>query len=270
MKIGSIKITPVLDGSGREVAREVLSRARSDGDPWLAHEELLDTDGNLELQVGGYLIRTGDRTIVVDAGVGTIDNGKYRGGQFLESLKLQGVEPGDVTDVVFTHLHFDHVGWATKKGAIVFDNATYRVHRADWEHFVESPDAEPGAVRKLAPLADRLELFDQDETLAPGVDTRHTPGHTPGSTSLIVSMDGQRATVVGDLAHTPVEFTEPDWQFAFDFDPVQAMSTRADFVAEFVDTGTAVLAAHFPGLRAGRLVTRAGRIEWTYDEKETV
>ncbi|WP_063041626.1 MBL fold metallo-hydrolase [Nocardia pseudovaccinii] len=270
MKVGSIGIVPVLDGSGREIAREVLSRTGEQRDPWLAHEDLLDSQGNLELQVGGYLIRAGDRTILVDTGVGTIDNGKYRGGQFLESLKLQGVEPTDVTDVVLTHLHFDHVGWATKKGMTVFENATYRVHQADWEHFVESPDAEPGAVRKLAPLSDRLELFGGDTTLAPGIDVRHAPGHTPGSTVLIVSMGRERAALVGDLAHAPMEFTESNWQFAFDFDPEQATATRAEFVAEFADTGTAVLAAHFPGLRAGRLVTRAGRIEWTYDMEETV
>lgn len=137
---------------GHEDPREVLFRPEIPGDPWDDHTELLTEDGNLELSVGGYLIRTGDRNILVDAGVGTIDNGKYRGGQFLESLKSHGLDPADITDVVFTHLHFDHVGWATKKGAVVFENATYRVHKLDWEHFVESPGAEPGAVRKLKPL----------------------------------------------------------------------------------------------------------------------
>ncbi|MEU1998231.1 MBL fold metallo-hydrolase [Nocardia gamkensis] len=270
MKIGSIQLVPLLDGSGAEVAREVLTRSGYDGDPWQSHQDLLDDGGNLELAVGGYLIRTGDRVILIDAGVGTIDNGKYRGGQFLESLKRHGVEASEVTDVIFTHLHFDHVGWATKKGAIVFENATYRVHEADWEHFVESPEAEPGAVRKLSPLANRLEPFDSDWTPAPGIDIRHAPGHTPGSTIVLVSNDGQRAALVGDLAHAPVEFVESGWRFAFDFDPEQATRSRADFVAEFTDTDTAVLAAHFPGLRAGRLGTASGGTQWIYDEKETV
>ena len=195
MKIGSLLLESLVDGAGHEDPREVLFRPEIPGDPWDDHTELLTAEGNLELSVGGYLIRTGDRNILVDAGVGTIDNGKYRGGQFLESLKSHGLDPADITDVVFTHLHFDHVGWATKKGAVVFENATYRVHKLDWEHFVESPGAEPGAVRKLKPLESRLELFAGDLTLAPGLDARHTPGHTPGSTTFIVSSEGQRAAL---------------------------------------------------------------------------
>lgn len=267
MKIGSLLLVPLVDGAGHEDPREVLSRPEVPGDPWVEHSELLTEDGSLELAVGGYLIRTSDRNILVDAGVGTIDNGKYRGGQFLESLKTHGLDPGDITDVVFTHLHFDHVGWATKKGAVVFENATYRVHKSDWEHFVESPAAEPGAVRKLTPLESRLELFTSDLTLAPGLDARHTPGHTPGSTTFIISSEGQRAALIGDLAHTPVELVEPHWHFAFDFDSVAAAAVRADFVAEFTDTDTDILAAHFPGMRAGRLRIRNGAPSWNYNKE---
>ncbi|MCX4095668.1 MBL fold metallo-hydrolase [Nocardia sp. alder85J] len=269
MRLGAIELDPVYDGIGRENAREVLCRKGFDGDPWDENSGLLDTEGNLELAVGGYLLRTSDRTILVDAGVGSIDNGRYRGGELLNSLAGYGIEPGDVTDVIFTHLHFDHVGWATRKGNIVFENATYRVHRLDWEHFVESSDAEPGAKRKLNPVVPRLELFDSDVTIAPGVVARHFPGHTPGTTVFIVSSEGRTAALVGDLAHTPLEFTQPDWEFFFDFSRDRARASRSDFVSEFSDTGTAVFAAHFPDLRPGYLTTRDGRTEWTYEKKET-
>ena len=73
-----------------------------------------------------------------------------------------------MTHVVFTHLHFDHVGWATQKGRVVFPIATYRVHADDWAHFVESPDARPGAVRKLLPLAAHLEAFHCEARSRPG------------------------------------------------------------------------------------------------------
>ncbi|MDI9978866.1 MBL fold metallo-hydrolase [Rhodococcus sp. IEGM 1307] len=267
MKVGSGIVVPLLDGSGVENPRDVLFRAESTVDAWAEHEDLLDSQGNLELAVGGYLVRLGDRNILVDAGVGTIDNGKYRGGQFLESLRLQGLEPSDITDVIFTHLHFDHVGWATKKGAVVFENATYRVHKLDWDHFVESPSAEPGAVRKLKPLESRLELFAGDETLAPGFDARHTPGHSPGSTTFIVSSENASAALIGDLAHTPIELVEPHWHFAFDFDPVAAALVRSEFVAEFADTDTTILAAHFPGMRGGHLVTDNDTTTWTYNKE---
>lgn len=257
MRVGALEIQPVYDGHGSEPARETLRRP-GPGDSWACHEDLLDEHGHLRFTLGGFLLRTGDRTILVDAGVGTIDNDKYHGGQFLRSLADNGVEPGDVTDVVFTHLHFDHVGWATKKGEVVFPRATYRVHAADWAHFVENPGADPGAVRKLSPLADRLETFEADQTLAPGLDTRHVPGHTPGSTIFVVSGNGERALLIGDVAHSTVELTDPTWEAVFDVDPAAAKAVRAKLIDELTDSGDAVAAAHFPGLRFGRLITVSG------------
>jgi len=257
VKIGSIEILPVSDGAGREPAAEVLTRPGVD-DPWSCHPHALDADGILHLQLGGFLIRTSERVVLVDAGVGTIDNGKYSGGGFLDSLRGHGVAPEDVTDVVFTHLHFDHVGWATKKGVVVFPNATYRVHAADWAHFLDGPDADPGAVRKLSPLGPQLELFDTDVTIAPGLTARHTPGHTPGSTVFVVSDGDQRALLLGDVVHSVVELAERDWQAVFDVDPVAACAVRNALADEVVDSGDLVVGAHFPGLRFGRVITAFG------------
>ena len=193
MRIGEIEVLPVFDGLGYEVARDVLLRPDDAGtDPWAAHEARLDPHGRLEFTLGGFLVRTGDRVIVVDAGAGTIDTGQYRGGQFLASLREHGVAPDDVTDVIFTHLHFDHVGWATAKGEVVFRHATYRVHEADWAYFVDSPGALPGAVRKLSPVKPQLETFSSECTLAPGVDARPAPGTPPArqSTSCPAALSG--------------------------------------------------------------------------------
>src|SRR5205807_5007447 len=201
---------------------------------------------------------TGDRVVLVDAGVGTIDNGQYAGGGFLDSLRALGVTAEDVTDVVFTHLHFDHVGWATRKGEIVFPNATYRVHAADWAYFVEAPDAPPGAVRKLTPLEPRLETFDSDPVIVPGLSARHTPGHTPGSTVFIVADGERRALLLGDVVHSVVELGERDWEAVFDVDPIAARAVRNAIADEVADTPDIVVGAHFPGLRFGRVVTTAG------------
>ena len=257
MKVGDLEIVPLQDGTGREPARESLTKP-GEADPWACHEHLLDNDGNLPLAIGGFLLRTGDRTVIIDAGVGTIDNGKYQGGLLLDSLARAGATPEEVTDVAFTHLHFDHVGWATQKGRVVFPNATYHVHGADWYHFLDGPEANPGAVRKLGPLSEHWSLFTDDTTLAPGLDTRHTPGHTPGSTVYVVSSQGQRALILGDVAHSVVELTEPDWEAVFDVDPAAAKAVRARLVDELTDYPDALVGAHFPDLRFGRLMTIAG------------
>lgn len=257
MRIGAIEILPVYDGIGIEKADEVLTRPGVP-DAWACHAEHLAEDGTLHLDLGGFLVRTGDRTVLVDAGVGTIDNGRYAGGRFLDSLRAHGVTPEDVTDVVFTHLHFDHVGWATRKGEIVFPRATYRVHEADWAHFVEAADADPGAVRKLSPLRDRLEPFSGDGALAPGLSARHTPGHTPGSTVYVVADGDERALLLGDVVHSVVQLHERDWEAVFDVDPVAARAVRNAIADEVADSTALVAGAHFPGLRFGRVVTTAG------------
>lgn len=257
MKIGSIEILPVLDGFGRENGREMLTRPGVD-DAWACHAGELDEHGVLHLPLGGFLVRTGERNVLVDAGVGGIDNGQYLGGRFLESLRGHGVTPDEVTDVVFTHLHFDHVGWATRSGEVIFPNATYRVHAADWAHFVSAPDALPGAVRKLTPLESRLETFDRDQVIAPGFSARHTPGHTPGSTVYVVADDGRRALLLGDVVHSVVELHERDWEAVFDVDPVAASAARNAIADEVADSPDLVVGAHFPGLRFGRVVTVSG------------
>ncbi|WP_067650642.1 MBL fold metallo-hydrolase [Nocardia harenae] len=257
MKVGSIEILPVVDGTGRELATGMLNRPGVP-DAWACHAEQLDADGVLVFPLGGFLVRSGDRTVLVDAGAGAIANDRYTGGRFLDGLRGYGVAPEDVTDVVFTHLHFDHVGWATRGGRIVFPRATYRVHEADWAHFVTAPDALPGAVRKLAPLAPQLELFGSDGPIAPGIDARHAPGHTPGSTVYVVSDRGERALLLGDVVHSVVELGERDWEAWFDVDPAAASRVRNEIADEVADTPDLVVGAHFPELAFGRVITAGG------------
>ena len=133
--------------------------------------------------------------------------------------------------MIFTHLHFDHVGWATAKGEVVFRHATYRVHEADWAYFVESPGALPGAVRKLSRSSRSWRRSAPECTLAPGVDARPAPGHTPGSTIYVLSSGTQRALLLGDVAHSPVELIEPGWEFAFDVDRAAARAVREQVTA---------------------------------------
>jgi len=266
MRVGALEIHPVRDGWARLPAGDLLRFTGDRGDPWLPHEEFLAADGSLELSLGGFLVRTGERVVVIDAGAGRIDNDVYHGGQFLDSLATLGVGPDDVTDVVFTHLHFDHVGWATQKGAVVFPRATFRCHAADWDHFVAGPDPEPGSVRKLSPLADRLEVFGDDTPLASGITVRHAPGHTPGSAVIVVADGDERALLLGDVVHCPVELMEDDWEALMDVDPALARRTREAVAKELEGSDVPVAAAHFPGLRFGRLLSGTGRRHWTFGE----
>lgn len=264
MKVGRLEVVPLHDGGARLPADRLLRFTGPRDDPWGPHQVFLAEDGSLELAMGGFLVRTGARVVLVDTGVGRIDNGVYWGGGFLESLGTAGVAPAEVTDVVLTHLHFDHVGWTTQQGAVVFEHATYRCHPADWDHFVAGPEPEEGSVRKLSPIADRLELFTGDTDVAPGVSVRHTPGHTPGSAVVVISDGEDRAVLLGDAVHCPVELVEDDWEAVVDVDPALAARTREALARELEGTDVPMAAAHFPGLRFGRLLPGTGRRRWVF------
>jgi glyoxylase-like metal-dependent hydrolase (beta-lactamase superfamily II) len=185
---------------------------------------------------------------------------KYSGGALLDSLAAQGVAADEVTDVVYTHLHGDHIGWASDEGTVVFANAVHRCHRLDWEHFVGTDEL---ATEKLTPVVPLLELFDADVTIAPGVDVQLAPGHTPGSVLVVLSSGSARALLVGDVVHCPVELVDDEWGALADVDPALALKTRVALARELEGTDTPIGAAHFPGLAFGRLLAGEGRRQWT-------
>lgn len=266
MDVGDISIEPVLDGVVRIAPSDAYrgmgasSRGGAEAD-WAPHRGLLGDDGMLELALGGFLVRSGDRVVLVDTGVGEIDRGLFKGGAFLGALAALGVQPAEVTDVVLTHLHFDHVGWTTRHGEVVFPNATYRCDRSDWEHFV-GPD--PGATRKLTPLESRLEPWRGSGPVLPGLEAMSAPGHTPGSTIVVVSSGTARALLLGDVVHCPVELLDDEWAGMGDVDPDLARRTRVALVKELEGTDTPVAAAHFPGLRFGRVLFGTGARSWVF------
>jgi glyoxylase-like metal-dependent hydrolase (beta-lactamase superfamily II) len=95
------------------------------------------------MPMGGFLLRSGDRTILVDAGLGpNIDIVETRGKLF-DSLADLGVTPEQITDVVLTHLHLDHVGWVAPAGEPTFTHARHHCHRADYDWMRADPGSNP-------------------------------------------------------------------------------------------------------------------------------
>ncbi len=263
MRVGSLEIVPIHDGVARVPATDVLRFAGTGtDDPWAAHAQFLTGDGMLELALGGFLVRIGDKNVLIDCGLGPINRPPFTGGAFLDSLAANGLQPDDITDILFTHLHFDHVGWATQQGKIVFPNATPRCHRADWDHFVNGEDDR--AAEKLRPLTDRMEFWEHDSALFPGLNVQGAPGHTPGSTIMVLSDGNERAMLLGDAVHCPIELVDDDWESIFDIDPKLAQQTRIALARELEGSDIPVAAAHFPGLQFGRLLAANTNRGWTY------
>ena len=272
MRVGDIEVTPLFDGSMAFPASRFFPNTSPED--WEPHRAFLTGDGMMQCDVGGFLVRSGDRLVLIDAGVGPPVPGPGFG-QLPHNLVAAGCTPGDVTDVVFTHLHFDHVGWATDAGRAVFPNATYRCHADDWEFFLD-PDlpeiqngrhigAQLSPAERLEPVRDRVEAWDGDGSLLPGLDVRDAPGHTPGSTVIVLSSRNARAVLLGDVVHCPVELLETEWDTVSDVDPAAAKRAREVWARELEGGGTPAAAAHFPGMRFGRVLPGAGRRSWVFD-----
>jgi glyoxylase-like metal-dependent hydrolase (beta-lactamase superfamily II) len=173
------------------------------------------------------------------------------------------VDPRDVTDVLFTHLHRDHVGWASIDDDPIFPRATLRCGERDYSYFVTDGRGDPEIGARLQCVRNRIEPFEGRALPLPAVAALPAPGHTPGATVVVFTEAGQRAVMLGDIVHCPVQLIEDDWNTPFDVDPDLARRTRRDLVAEFAgDPSVLVAGAHFPGMRFGRLLRSGGRRRW--------
>jgi glyoxylase-like metal-dependent hydrolase (beta-lactamase superfamily II) len=257
MRVGDLQVDAVYDGVG------YFDPTRYPGttdDMWAQHQQFLTPDGKVEMALGGFLVRgASDRVILVDLGLGNAPSAVFTGGKLLESLAALGVAPEHISDVVLTHLHFDHVGWASLEGRSVFPNATYRCSIRDLEHFFGKDDR---VTNVLSPVQNQIHTWQESGPIAPGIDAMVAAGHTPGSTIIVLSSGTARGLLLGDVVHCPVELIDDEWSGLADVDPDLARRTRNTLAREIEGTDTPIAAAHFPGLVFGRLLEANGRRNW--------
>lgn len=222
-----------------------------------------DEDGKIPVGHNCGLIDTREELIVVDTGYGEDTHGGATG-HFLAELERAGRTRGDVTLVVNTHAHGDHIKGNTiardGEREPTFPRARYHLGREDRRWFA----GERGRVHELdahiAPLvsAGMLTLVDGDHRIAPEALMHATPGHTPGHSSVIVESRGETAIFLGDVCHQPLHFSHPDWVSEFDSHPAVTPRTRLRLFELAIERDALVVCPHAlpPGL--GR-VRRDGR-----------
>ena len=181
------------------------------------------------------------------------------------------VRPEDVDMVVMTHAHRDHVGWnllsRDGKYTPTFPNARYYVSAKDWEacHNPDLIEARfPNAPECVWPLEDLgvLELMEDSYQVTHEITALATPGHTPGHMSIVISSQGEKALILGDVLHNPVQAHETDWVSRADMDPEQTRITRRSMMERLEQEGTLVAAVHMPAPGFGKIVRLEGRRYW--------
>jgi len=261
MRIGDLELLPLSDGTAKLPPAFYVGLDLEIE----AHAALFDPDGTVHIPIGCYLVRHGDRTILLDAGLGPVSISWAEGGRLPAALADVGVRPDHIDTVVCTHLHLDHVGWVVQEGRPFFPNATVVFGEADWGGFVDADSANDVTRAAMHVLrdADRLRPISGDMVeIAPGITARHTPGHTLGSYSLVLSSGDDRAFLLGDAVECPLQLEEPDLSVISDVDPALAARTRELLWRELEGTDTVLGAAHFPGLEMGRVLTGAAGRRW--------
>jgi glyoxylase-like metal-dependent hydrolase (beta-lactamase superfamily II) len=220
----------------------------------------------LPTSVNAFLVNTGDKLVLVDAGTGTLFGPELGG--VLANLKASGYQPEQVDEICITHMHADHLGGLAADGKATFPNAIVRADRHDADYWLNAANADKvaadmkdffkAAAGSLKPYIDtgRFKPFDGDTPLVPGVRAVAARGHTPGHSIYVVESKGQKLVLWGDLMHVgAVQFPHPEVTIHFDTDPKAAAVQRKKAYAQAAKEGHLVGAAHLPFPGLGRLRT---------------
>lgn len=216
------------------------------------------------------------KVYLIDNGAGTKFNEKferiyqidYDHSNLRDSLKQHGFEPEDVTDIIFTHLHFDHCGGTTyldESGALqhTFPNAIYHVTRKHWENATNPNAREKASFLKenIEPIGSsgRLNLVDDRHTYEEGLSSLPVNGHTIGQQLPVIQADGKTVVFGGDLIPTHVHLPLP-WVMGYDMYPVQTLAEKKDFLEQAADNQWNLFLEH----DAQEEIIRIGRKDGRY------
>lgn len=231
------------------------------GEPKADVDALLTAAGagteTLELSIQPLLVRMGERVVLFDTGAA---GGMGTQGLLPGSLAAAGVAPDQVTDVLISHGHGDHVGGLVNaQGGLAFPNATVRMSANEWRAL--QGDAQMAAL--VAAITPKVQTFQPDAEVLPGVTAVDIRGHTAGHSGYLIGSGADRVLYIGDtMHHYVISVQRPDWTVAFDGDASIAEPSRKAVLARAADENLRVYAVHFPYPGLGKIQRRGADYVW--------
>lgn len=234
-KIGDLTVTAINDGFSNRSVEGFIKNAEL-ADVQAALEQAFLPRDAFNVTFTSLAVQNGDNLTLIDTGNG--DSGAPTSGTWMANFKAAGFDPADVSTVVFSHFHGDHInGFRLKDGSTVFANAQVLVPEAEWSFWMDDSrmNAAPEQARAnfhnvrrvFGPIADKVERFAPGTEVVPGLTAVAAPGHTPGHTVFTLSSGDGRLMVMSDTTNHPALFVRnPDWSASFDMDGPQAVETR--------------------------------------------
>lgn len=183
------------------------------------------------------LVKTPEALILFDTGMFP-DNNRA-------SLAAAGHRPEDVTHIVLTHMHPDHITGLMAGGAANFPNAQLIFPKAENDYWAANPSEAYSA--NVAPMVANARQIEDGEDIVPGIRAEGAYGHTPGHTTYLVESDGQRLLVTGDtFNHYAYSVERPEWHVRFDIDKDKGAQTRAQVLARLAEERIPCIGYHMP------------------------
>lgn len=209
------------------------------------------------------LYRDGTNTVLFDVGSGP--DFQPSAGKLLEGLEHLDVAPEDVTHVIFTHAHPDHIwGLLDDFDDPLFYDATYMIGRAEWDYWWNPETVNTigearaamavGAKRRLEAIEDAVAFFDDGAEILPGIQAISSTGHTPGHMSFEVRQGTDAALIAGDaIGNHHIAFLRPDWLSGSDQDAERAANTRTRLFDRILADDLKIAGFHLPASGLGRV-----------------
>lgn len=217
-----------------------------------------DELNRLRLGLNTLVVRTGDKNILIETGIGNKLPEKMVGfyqndARLLTALEEAKISPDEIDIVINTHLHFDHCGWNTvrqgDKVVPTFPRATYYAQRGEWEHAQEQHERDRISYisDNYNPLIDsgQMKLISGDQEICPGISVRVLPGHTRSHQSVVIRSGGQTACYIGDLIPTTAHL-HPTWVMGYDLFPIECIDNRHKFYDDAVPQHWLCVFTHDP------------------------
>jgi glyoxylase-like metal-dependent hydrolase (beta-lactamase superfamily II) len=256
LQVGEIDAVVISDGT-MSIPASVLAvnAAPTDLEAWL-DDMFLPPRFGWPVNVG--VVHSGGRTVLIDGGLGAEFPGFPGAGKLPRRLEAAGIDLESLTDVVLTHMHMDHIGGLLGHEVTGRLRPDLRVHvaaaeaefwagKADLSH-ASMPPGVPDALRSVAlrvlnEYGSRLQPFEKEHEVAPGVVVSRTGGHTPGHSVVRLESGGTRLMFGGD-AMFPCGIDRPGWHNGFDQDPEETVRVRVDLLRELASTRQPLVPCH--------------------------